>query len=185
MARSILTSRRGSERGSAAPAAARGALLIGLAVLIGVFLLQQVDTNSAGAPAASSTKPKTTTTHKKTTTTTTQHGTTTTVASAPLKTPAQLRIIVLNGGAASGSAGTLSTALKTAGYTDQPDPASDWSGHQQTGKSILCKSGLDREAVALSQVSALSGATVGTFPTVLPTGVSSQVDCIVVVGSGG
>jgi hypothetical protein len=173
--------RRG-ERGSAAPAAARGALLIGLAVLIGVFLLQQVDTNSAGAPASSSTKPKTTTTRKKTTTTTPQ-GSTTTVASAPVKTPAQLRIIVLNGGAPSGTAGTLSANLKTAGYTNQPDDATDWSGHQQTGKSILCKNGLSREAVALTQVSYLSGATVGAFPTVLPTGVSSDVDCIVVIGA--
>jgi len=82
-------------------AAAKGALLIGLAVVIGIVLLQQVDagTKRPVGAATTTTKPKT---KPKTTTTAPSVGaTTTTVASPPTKSPAQLRIIVLNGGAAS------------------------------------------------------------------------------------
>jgi hypothetical protein len=46
----------------------------------------------------------------------------------------------------------------------------------------MCRSGLDREAVALSQQTALQGAKVVAFPTPAPPG-SDGVDCVVVVGS--
>jgi hypothetical protein len=168
-------------RGASA-AAAKGAVLIGLAVIVGVFLLQKTDTSTAGSPSTS----RVTTAPAKTTTTlrpsqTTAATTSTTQPSTPVKTPSQLKILVLNGGAATGAAAHLRTALQQVGYTNQPQ-ASTWSGHSQSGKSILCRSGLAREAVALSQQTALKGAKVVAFPSPAPPS-SDGVDCVIVVGS--
>jgi hypothetical protein len=158
----------------AGSAAVKGAVLIGLAVILGVFLLQRIDTGETG-PA-----DDTGASGAPTTTTTAPAGTTTTVARAPAKTPEQLHIIVLNGGAPAGEAGRTSTALRTAGYTNQ-DTANTWTGHSQTGDTVLCKPDLDREAAALA-VSVGQGATVAAFPTPPPP-YTDNVDCAVVVGA--
>jgi hypothetical protein len=162
-------------------AAAKGALLIGVAVVIGIVLLQQVDNDTkrpVGA-ATATTKPKT----KPTTTTTTSAGatTTTTVASAPAKSPAQLRVIVLNGGAASGLAAQMATHLKQVGYTSQPQDANNWTDHRQQGNSVLCKPAFQREAAALS-LAVGQGTTMAAYPSTPPAVIQSEVDCIVVVG---
>jgi LytR cell envelope-related transcriptional attenuator len=164
-------------RGASA-AALKGAGLIGLAVIVGVFLLQRVDTTKASSSTTPVKPPKTTTTLHKTNSTTT---TTTTVPSAPAKTPDQLRVLVLNGGAATGAAANLRTKLQRVGYTNQP-PASTWTGHRQRGTTLMCRAGLDREKVALSQQTALQGAKVVAFPTPAPP-FSDGVDCVVVAGS--
>ncbi len=159
----------------------KGGLLIALAVVIGVFLLQRVDSGKASSTTAAtaSTKPKTTTTVKKAAEPTT---TTTTVPAGPAKTPDQVRVIVLNGGAPSGQAAKMRTQLLQAGYTNQPQ-ANNWSGHQQAGNTVQCRAGLDREAVALSQQNALQGSKVAPYPNPAPSVVPSDVDCLVVVGS--
>src|SRR3989440_3696502 len=123
-------------------AAAKGVLLIGLAVVIGIVLLQQVDNDNkrpVGAATPGSTKAK-----AKTTTTGTPPAPTTTVTtpSPPAKTPQQLRVIVLNGGAAAGAAAQMSTQLMRKQYTKQ-DKANNWSGHKQQGTTPLCKTRLD------------------------------------------
>jgi hypothetical protein len=161
----------------AGSAALKGALLIGLAVIVGVFLLQRVDTSKAGSPTTTVKKPAATTSTTRpapTTTTSTQPAT-------PMKTPDQLRVIVLNGGAPTGAAATMRTDLQQVGYTNQPQ-ANTWSGHQQTGNTLMCKAGFDREKVALSQQTPLQGAKVVDFPTPPPP-FSSDVDCVVVVGA--
>ena len=165
----------GLARGAGA-SAVKGALLIGLAVIVGVFLLQRVDTSKAGSP---------TTTAKHAATTTTTHPVSTTTTSSmpttPMKTPDQLRVIVLNGGAPTGAAATMRTQLQQVGYTNQPQ-ANTWSGHHQTGNTLMCKPGFDREKVALSQQAPLQGASVVAFPTPAPP-FTSDVDCVVVVGA--
>jgi hypothetical protein len=157
----------------AGSAAAKGALLIGLAVIIGVFLLQRIDTGDNGPAAASTTKPTSATTS-------TVAKSTTTVPQTPAKTPAQLHIIVLNGGAPAGEAGRTSTTLRQAGYTNQ-DTANTWTGHSQQGDTVMCKSGLDREAASLA-VAVGGGATVAAMPTPPPP-YTDNVDCAVVVGA--
>ena len=123
-----------------------------------MFLLQRVDTSNAGSPSVSVAKtPKTTTTVKPRSSTTT-----TTLPAAPLKTPDLLKVLVLNGGAKSGAAATMRTKLESEGYTNQPQ-ANTWTGHSQTGNTLMCKAGLDREKVALSQQAALQGAKVVAF----------------------
>ena len=150
-------------RGASA-AAAKGAALIGLAVIVGVFLLQRVDTSNAGSSSLPSDTAKTTTTQHTSKTTST---TSTTLPATPTKTPDQVKVIVLNGGAASGAAATLRTKLQSAGYTNQPQ-ANTWTGHHQTGNTLMCKPGLDREKVALSQQTALQGAKVVDFASPAP-----------------
>ena len=165
-------------------AAAKGALLIGLAVIIGIVLLQQVDNSSS--KAAGTTTP--TTKPVKTTTTVAAGGTTTTTSSvpaAPPKTPAQLRVIVLNGGAKAGDAGKMASTLRTKGYTNQAD-ANNWAKHSQTGNTVLCRAGHDQEAVALA-VAVGNGTPVPIQPWPTPPPTYSEgpppVDCVVAVGS--
>jgi hypothetical protein len=164
----------------ASTAVAKGTALIGLAVIVGVFLLQRVDTSTAGSqttPVKKPTKATTTTRPPRTTSTTTS----TTQPAAPPKTPDQLKVLVLNGGAPTGDAAKLRTKLVQAGYTNEPQ-ANTWTGHTQTGLTLMCKPGLDREKVALSQQTALKGVRVINFPTPAPPN-SDSVDCVVVVGS--
>ena len=164
-------------RGASA-AAVKGAALIGLAVIVGLFLLQRVDTSTAGSSTTLVKPAKTTTTaHSSQTTTTTS----TTLPTTPKKTPDQLKLLVLNGGAPTGAAKTLRTTLLQVGYTNQPQ-ASTWTGHRQTGKTLMCRPGLDREQVALSQQTALQGAKIVPFPTPAPP-FSDGVDCVIVVGA--
>src|SRR5215471_519027 len=124
-------------------AAAKGVLLIGLAVVIGIVLLQQVDrgSTSSAASTSTSTKPKTTTTAAAVTTTTTASTT-----AQPAKAPEELHIIVLNGGGVSGAALTMRTQLLQAHYTNS-DTQNNWNGHTQNGNTVLCKAGMEREAV--------------------------------------
>ncbi len=166
-------------RGASA-AAAKGAVLIGLAVIVGVFLLQRVDTSNAGSATTPVRKPAKTTTTTRPPHTSSTTTSTTTPAATP-KTPDQLRLLVLNGGAPSGTAATLRSKLQQVGYTNQPQ-ASTWTGHSQSGISIMCKPGSQGAAVALSQQTALQGAKVVAFPTPAPP-FSTDVDCVVVVGA--
>ncbi len=160
--------------------AVKGAVLIGLAVIVGVFLLQHVDSSRAGSvagPTSSSTKPKTTTTVRGTESTTT----TTTVPSAPPKPTDQLRVVVLNGSGISGRARDMRTQLLGQRYTNE-DPASTWSGHIQTGTTVMCKPGLIRDATALAvAVGKGTPVPVVTYSTALPS-FATSADCVVVVG---
>jgi hypothetical protein len=158
----------------AGSAAAKGAVLIGLAVVLGVFLLQRIDTGETGPADGTSA------TGSSTTTTTAAGTTTTTAPLAPAKTPDQVHTIVLNGGAPAGDAGRMSDSLRQAGYTNQEE-ANTWSGHTQQGDTVLCKAGLDREAAALA-VAVGEGATVQAMPTPPPP-FTDNVDCAVVVGA--
>ena len=140
--------------------------------------MQRADTNKATTAAApSGASAKTTTTVRRPSETTTS----TTQPATPPKSTDQLKVLVLNGGAPTGAAALVRTKLLQVGYTSQP-PASTWTGHTQKGKTVFCKNGLAREAVALSQQTALSGARVSAFPTPAPPD-STDVDCVVVVGS--
>src|SRR5258705_13901448 len=107
-----------ADAANASSAIAKGALLIGLAVIIGVLLLHTIDTNDS-TPAGGATTPPTTVKPKTTTTVKKPSATTTTVPQTPAKTPDQLRVIVVNGGAPTGDASKMSTTLKQDHYTNQ------------------------------------------------------------------
>jgi LytR cell envelope-related transcriptional attenuator len=179
---------RGGGRGEVARgagyAAFLGAALIGVAVIIGIVLLQIGDRDDTG-PTASGPTAKTTTTTTKPSTTGSTPGTTD--STAPPRSPSQVHLIVLNGGAASGEAAHTASGLKLAGYTSQED-ANTWTDHEQAGNTVYCRAGLQREGTALA--TGVTGLNPGgpsvkfsiPYPTPAPP-FTDGTDCVVVVGS--
>jgi hypothetical protein len=160
-------------------AAAKGAALIGLAVVIGVVLLLVVDNGDVDPQngAASNGNETTTTVAESSDSTDT---TPTTSDTVPAKTPAELSVLVLNGGAPQGSAKEMSDNLRLAQYTNQLTPA-DWADRDQTGNVVMCKAGLDQEAAALATAVG-EGTPVEPFAEPAPPG-SEGAECVVVVGT--
>jgi len=152
-------------------------MLIGVAVIIGIVLLQIGDNDNNG-PAGAASRPKSTTS----TTKPKSQGTTstTTNSSSPARTPSQVHLIVLNGGAPSGQAAHTAAGLKLKGYTSQDD-ANTWTGHEQSGNTVYCRAGLQREGTALA--TNVEGAKLSIpYPTPAPP-FTDGTDCVVVVGS--
>ena len=106
--------------------------------------------------------------------------TTTAKPTTPVKAPDQVRVIVLNAGAKTGAAGTLSDALRTKGYTNQ-QRATDWPGIKGKGTSVFCKPGFEREAVPLAMAVG-PGTKTPAFPNPPPPS-SNDVDCVVATGA--
>jgi hypothetical protein len=169
--------RGGSGRGAgggrtAAFSAARGALLVGLAVVIGIVLLQVIDDGTTGpigdGGAAAS---------NGTTSTTAAGATTTTTTGAPEKTPAEVAVLVQNGSGRPGAARAQTDALKAKGY--QTLTPADASG--RTGTIVYFQPGLERECTAVA--TAVGGAPkVEAMPTPAPTG-SENANCVVILGA--
>jgi hypothetical protein len=155
--------------------AAKGAGLIAVAVIIGIVLLQVVDDGTTGPVGDSSDE----TSAPTTTTTAGDETTTTTVVETPARTPDQVRVVVLNTGAPTGSAATLRQQLEAAGYTSQ-EPVGDWA-IDRPGNAVFCRAGLEREAAALA-VAVGEGTTTDAFPDPPPAG-SENADCIVTIGA--
>lgn len=172
----------GSTRGRGIPLGAgsqtlKGALLVGAAVVLGVVLLQIVDDGSSG-PVAGRKSGTTTTTTRTTTSNTTR--TTSTTKTTPVKKPAQVHLLVLNAGAPSGSAASVSATLRGKGYTNQGTPGNDPS--HRVGKAVQCRAGLTREASSLAVLLG-KGTTKGPIGNPAPPG-SAGYDCVVLVGTG-
>jgi LytR cell envelope-related transcriptional attenuator len=166
--------------------AAKGLAVIAVAIILGVVLLQTV--HSSSARSATTTTPTTRKPVAHTTTTTTPQSNSTTATTAPtgpVKTPDQLRVLVLNGGAKAGAAKTMSQTLSQKGYTNQAD-ANTWSSHHQSGNTVLCRAGLDREAAALATtVGSGTPVPISPFPATAPpfSAGPPPADCVVVVGA--
>lgn len=107
-----------SPGGGASNPGARGALLLGLAVIIGIVLLQQFDTDistgTAGQVSATSVASRETTTTRRIGLTTVPAVTTTT---AKARAKAEVKVLVANGASVRGLGAATTTALKSLGYT--------------------------------------------------------------------
>jgi hypothetical protein len=164
---------------SVAFSAARGALLIGIAVIIGIVLLQVIDDGSSGPIGNGSVSAGGTTD-----TTPSNRGggdssssTTTTTASTPVKPPAEVAVLVLNGSGRPGAATAQSNALKAKGY--QPLTPADTAARQ--GNIVYFKAGFDRECTTVA--TNVDGAPkVEPVPSPPPTG-SESASCVVILGS--
>lgn len=161
---------------SVAFSAARGALLIGIAVIIGIVLLQVIDDGTTGpigdgGSGASAGRVTTTTTPPG------SSSTTSTTAATPPKTPAEVSVLVLNGSGRPGAASAQTNALKAKGYqTGSPADAP-----ARTGNIVYYKAGFDRECTAVAAF--VDGAPkVEAMPSPAPTG-SENSSCVVILGS--
>jgi hypothetical protein len=174
---------RGAGRNIAATAT-RGAVLIGLAVVIGLVLLQVVDDakggggGSSGGSSGGGAVTTTATTAADGSSTTT---TTTTVATNGARPPSEVQVQVLNGSGVAGAAAQRSNDLKAKGY--QVVPAGN-APAPRTGTAVQCKSGYAKEAQALvNTLGTLSiHATIEPYPNPPPVGVNTQANCLVILG---
>jgi len=163
---------------SVAFSAARGALLIAIAVIIGIVLLQVIDDGTSGPIGDGGSVSAGGTTDTTTPGSDTESSSTTsTTAAAPVKPPAEVAVLVLNGSGRPGAAMAQSNALKGRGYqtltpTDAPD---------RTGNIVYFKPGFDRECTTVA--SAVDGAPrVEPLPNPPPTG-SETASCVVILGA--
>lgn len=182
--------------GHGATSAARGAILVAVAVLVGLLLVLVIDGAQGGggddtAPVAdgstvATTVPRSTsvTTVAGGTTVTTKKAKTTTTtvkASKGARPAAEVVVQVLNGSGVQGAATQRSNDLKAKGYQVLPSgnaPAT------RTGTVIECRSGFEKDGVALSQTLQTLGvsAAVSPLPEPLPTGYEASANCYVILG---
>lgn len=159
-----------SSGGPSSMSAGRGAILIGVAVIIGIVLLQLIDDGTTG-PIGDGKKST------ETTVTTSSGKTTTTTSAVPVKTPAQVPVLVLNGSGAQGAASSMTNTIKAKGYptlTPADAPA-------RTGSVVYFKPGVDRECTTLA-TSVGGNPQVAPIPTPAPTG-SENASCVVILGA--
>ena len=179
-----------------AMSAGRGAVLVGVAVLVGLLILLVLNgasgggggsdttpvtvaptvTTAAGTPATTASRTTATTTPAKTKTTTT-----TVKATKGARAPADVVVQVLNGSGVQGAATQRSNDLKAKGY--QVLPAGN-AATTRTGTAVQCRAGYEKDATALSQTLQTLGvsASVEPLPEPLPTGYEASANCYVVLG---
>jgi hypothetical protein len=158
----------GSSRVPGASSGARGAVVVGLAVILGIVGLQILDDSGPSTSVASVTS--TTAPNGQPAASSTTSG---------VRPAAQVRVKVYNASGVQGRAQILSDHLRTAGYNMQT-PA-NLSG-QRAGTTVSCVDGFKREGTLLALYGVGNGAQVAAYPKDPPAG-ASEADCIVIIGS--
>lgn len=152
--------------------AARGAGLVGLAVILGIVLLRVVDDgtsgpagNGGGGGGGATTEP------------TDENGTEETLPTGG-REPSEVRVVVFNAGQPSGSAMNVTNQLRGGGY-NVGTPA---NATERIGVAVQCKEGFETEASQL--VLAVGGGEVEPYdPAALPEGYDdTDLDCFVLLG---
>lgn len=184
--------------------AGRGAVLVGVAVIAGLLVLATVrDSKSSGSSADTATTAPvittspvpatnldgspaatTVTTARTTGTTNAKKSTTTTAKSgsgAKARDNSQVVVQVLNGSGIQNAATTRTNDLKARGY--QTANAGN-APAQQTGTTVQCKAGYEKEAEQLvSELSQIGvPATVQPIANPLPVGFEPTANCYVLLG---
>jgi hypothetical protein len=183
------------------PPAIRGAVLVGLLVVVGIVGLQVLDDSSPSgssvvvttstvsgqttvpgatttAPAATATtKPAATATTKPTSTTKATTSKSTATTTVTTKKPADIKVVVYNASGVSQLAENMSNQLKSVGY----NASVGGNLTQRTGTIVQCKAGMDVEATKLANDGVGKGASVTPYPAHAPTG-AGDADCIVTLG---
>jgi hypothetical protein len=180
--------------------AGRGAVLVILAVVVGLLVFAVVDdrqspststavttptvpaTNPDGTPATTVTTAPTTTTKPSTSTTKAKKSTSTTAAGARGARPNdQVVVQVLNGSGIQGAATQRSNDLKAKAY--QVLGAGN-APAQRTGNAVMCAAGFEKEGQALVATLQTLGvnAAVEALPSPIPAGFDTAANCYVLLG---
>lgn len=154
-----------------------GIILVGAAVFLILFLTAEepaADTTTTTIlPSTTSSLATTTSTRQTSTTTTTTETTTTTV---PVRSPGEVRVVVLNSIGIDGAAGRMTSRLDEAGYqTLTPD---DYQPEQDPSR-IWYREGFSAEANVLLEF--LEGAMVEPLPDET---LAEGADIVMVLGTG-
>ncbi|HEY4396551.1 MAG TPA: LytR C-terminal domain-containing protein, partial [Acidimicrobiia bacterium] len=110
----------GGRRGSGVNSAVRGAGLVGLAVVLGIVLLQVIDKGPAENGATTAHKSQATTTPTPTSAAPPASSQPATTAKGNSKPRSEVRVLVFNAGAESGAAGNMTNKLRSLGYQLTP-----------------------------------------------------------------
>src|SRR5436309_10784032 len=160
----------GSFGRSATGAAARGGVLLVIAVVLGIVLLH----SGSGDPYTRSLRA---TGSVRTPVPSLPVATTVTVA---LRAPAEVKVLPANGTGASGAAGRTGDKLKAAGYNVLA--ATNTAKQPLSSSAVYFKPGLEREARVVATLLALPDSTVQAMPTPPPVPDPKDADVVVVVG---
>jgi hypothetical protein len=161
-------------------AAGRGIGLIAIALLIGIILYNSADTSPATPAASSGKKPTATTTPDRTTIPPT--------TLPPLRAPADVRVVVVNGTSTKGAAAKVSDPLnKTAGYNTLKPADATAAVKQAPPKTTLVyfTAGFEREARAIATFLGLGAKAVAALPTPPPAAPAdlNNANVVVLVGA--
>jgi hypothetical protein len=162
---------RPSAGNNTSSAALRGALLIGVAVILGAVLLAQ-SFKDGGSPVAASSNP--TSTVKRT-----DASTTTTAVPQP-HDPATVKVLVLNGSGKSGIAKAGADQLKAANYTTL-DPANASTGAPVAASVVYFTPGYDADAQQIAAKLGLNPSAAQPLPSPPPPEVGDPRDANIVV----
>jgi hypothetical protein len=155
---------------SSQAALGRGLLILLVAVIIGVLVLNSLDNKTKKASAKSET---TTTTKAKATTTTT----------TPLRSPANVKVLVVNASGVSGVAQTASSSLSQSKYSTLT-PATATTKESKT--MVYYEPGYEQEAQVLATTLSLPLANVSPMPTnksAIPVSDTAGADILVIIGT--
>ncbi|MGQ0521679.1 MAG: LytR C-terminal domain-containing protein [Actinomycetota bacterium] len=162
----------GSFGKSAGMAAGRGALLLTVAVVLGIVLLNAADDPPPDRVTASSPDDD------SSQTSTTLAAPTTTVATVPLRPPPEVKVLAANGTTTKGVARKVTDQLKGAGYNVLSPTDS-----QQAGTSAVYFTGdYEREAATVAEALGLPTTVVAALPNPPPLTDARGANVIVVVG---
>ena len=161
--------RGGSGRGGGGPAipnTVRGAVLVGLAVIVGIIGLQILDDSENGASVTISTSD-------------TSPPATTIAGQGPkAHLPGEVTLKVYNASDIQGAGQQLSDKLKTFGYKMEA-PAN--LNTTQKGTVVQCRAGYEGDAAVISGFG-IPGSTTEGFPSTPPEG-ADNANCIVILGT--
>lgn len=170
----------GSFGRSAGAAGGRGFALIAVALLLGTLVLNATDDDPPGARLTTGSTPSdeqepdggdgATTTLPEITSTTT----------LPLRPPAEVKLLVVNGTRTRGAAGKVNDKLKPAGY----NALAPTDATAAEVSSVFYELGFEREAAAVASLLQLPASTVKPMPTPVPVrdGNLRGANVLVVVG---
>jgi hypothetical protein len=155
---------------------ARGAALVVVAVLIGLFLLRngldtsEAITNQGGSDTSSDGDDAGSTDG--------DGGDTTTTTAPAVRPPSEVTVIVLNGTSVDGAAGVYSDALATAGYVMSAPAGADADA---TATQVYFAPGFEAEAAAVATAIGAPAVAPAAVP-VPPPGPISTESVVVVIG---
>ncbi len=159
----------GSFGRSSGMAAGRAAVLLAVAVVLGVVLLNAADDSPRRVSAGRTTSTVTTAVTTTSTTTTT----------APLREPRDVKVISANGTTVQGAAGRVRDMLRTAGY----NVLAPGDTRRADASAVYFTPTYEREAMAVAEVLALPPTAVQALPDPSPVVDLRGANVVVVVGA--